>query len=122
MARKPISDMSAWPSLSLEGNLIAPAMIARIDQRDAPEQAPEDYAVRKGLTIREEISTAFRVGQSHFDAFEKLEAPSQDATRRFVAGFFKETFGFEDLTPADAPLAMIASGRVKLRNWPTISR
>lgn len=114
MARKPISDMSAWPSLSLEGNLIAPAMIARIDQRDAPEQAPEDYAVRKGLTIREEISTAFRVGQSHFDAFAKLEAPSQDATRRFVADFFKETFGFEDLTPADAPLAMIASGRVPL--------
>ncbi|GGB62916.1 hypothetical protein GCM10011316_38510 [Roseibium aquae] len=112
MARKPISDMSAWPSLSLEGNLIAPAMIARIDQRDAPEQAPEDYAVRKGLTIREEISTAFRVGQSHFDAFAKIEAPSQDATRRFVAAFFKETFGFHDLAPAAAPLAMIASGRV----------
>jgi len=112
MARKPISDMSAWPSLSLEGNLIAPAMIARIDQRDAPEQAPEDYAVRKGLTIREEISTAFRVGQSHFDAFAKLEAPSHDATRRFVAGFLKETFGFDDLAPATAPLAMIASSRV----------
>lgn len=112
MARKPISDMSAWPSLSLEGNLIAPAMIARIDQRDATEQAPEDYAVRNGLTIREEISTAFRVGQSHFDAFAKLEAPSQDATRRFIVGLFKETFGFHDLAPATAPLAMIASGRV----------
>lgn len=112
MARKPISDMSAWPSLSLEGNLIAPAMIARIDQRDAPEQAPEDYAVRKGLTIREEISTAFRVGQSHFDAFAKLETPSHDATRRFVAGFLKETFGFDDLAPATSPLAMIASDRV----------
>ncbi|MEQ8694088.1 MAG: N-6 DNA methylase [Gammaproteobacteria bacterium] len=112
MARKPISDMSAWPSLSLEGNLIAPAMIARIDQRDAPEQAPDDYAVRKGLTIREEISTAFRVGQSHFDTFAKLEAPSQDATRRFVSGFFKETFGIHDLAPAAAPLAMIASERV----------
>lgn len=114
MARKPISDMSAWPSLSLEGNLIAPAMIARIDQRDAPEQAPEDYSVRKGLTIREEISTAFRVGQSHFDAFANLEAPSQDATRRFVTGLFKETFGFHDLTPAAAPLATIASGRVPM--------
>ncbi|ANK82134.1 MAG: restriction endonuclease [Rhizobiales bacterium NRL2] len=112
MARKPISDMSAWASLSLEGNLIAPAMIARIDQRDAPEQAPEDYAVRKGLTIREEISTAFRVGQSHFDAFAKLDAPSQDATRRFVTGFFRETFGFHDLSAADTPIAMTASGRV----------
>jgi len=112
MVRHPISDMSAWPSLNLEGNLIAPAMIARIDQRDAPEQTPEDYTVRKGLTIREEISTAFRVGQSHFDAFAKLDAPSQDATRRFVSGFFKETFGFHDLAPTAAPLAMIASGRV----------
>lgn len=114
MARKPISDMSAWPSLILEGNLIAPAMIARIDQRGAPEQEPEDYAVRKGLTIREEISTAFRVGQSHFDVFAKLVAPSQDATRRFVAGLFKETFGFHDLTPATAPVAMIAGGRVPM--------
>ena len=65
MARKPITDMSAWPSLSLEGNLIAPAMIAKIDQRQAPEQSPEEYGVRKGLQIREEIATAFRVGQSH---------------------------------------------------------
>ena len=73
MARKPIVDMSAWPSLSLEGNLIAPAMIAKIDQRAAPEQTPEDYSVRRGLTIREEISTAFRVGQSHYDAFSKLK-------------------------------------------------
>ncbi len=114
MARKPITDMSAWPSLSLEGNLIAPAMIAKIDQRAAPEQAPENYSVRKGLTIREEISTAFRVGQSHFDAFAKLDEPTQDATRRFISGLFKETFGYDDLEPAAAPIALIASERVPL--------
>lgn len=112
MARKPITDMSAWPSLSLEGNLIAPAMIAKIDQRTAAEQAPEDYAVRRGLSIREEIATAFRVGQSHYDAYSKIETPSQDTTRRFVSGFFKETFGYEDLQAADAPVAMVAGGRV----------
>ena len=112
MARKPITDMSAWPSLSLEGNLIAPAMIAKIDQRAAPEQSSEGYSVRKGLTIREEISTAFRVGQSHFDAFAKIDSPTQDATRRFVSSFFKETFGYDDLTVAEAPIALIASGRV----------
>lgn len=64
MARKPVTDMSAWPSLTLEGNLIAPAMIASIDRRQAPEQAEADYRIRKGLTIREEISTAFRVSVS----------------------------------------------------------
>jgi len=100
MARKPITDMSAWPSLTLEGNLIAPAMVASVDRRQAPEQTEEHYRVRKGLTIREEISTAFRVGQSHYDAFAKLQNPSVEATRRFARGFLAETFGFDDLVCA----------------------
>ncbi|MBB2793629.1 UNVERIFIED_ORG: hypothetical protein GGD58_002488 [Rhizobium pisi] len=114
MARKTITDMSAWPSLSLEGNLIAPAMIAKIDQRQAPEQSPEEYSVRKGLQIREEIATAFRVGQSHFDAFVKIEHPSPAATVRFISGFLKETFGYTDLTAAPTPIALTASGRVPI--------
>ena len=112
MARRPVTDMSAWPALNLEGNLIAPAMVASIDRRQAPEQTEEDYRIRKGLTIREEISTAFRVGQSHFDAFIKLKNPSVDATRRFVRGFLAETFGFGDLAPADGVVSFLADGRV----------
>ncbi|MGE0005653.1 MAG: N-6 DNA methylase [Parvibaculaceae bacterium] len=114
MARKPVTDMSAWPSLILEGNLIAPAMVASIDRRQASEQTEEDYRIRKGLTIREEISTAFRVGQSHFDAFAKLENPSVEATRRFVRAFLAETFGFDDLTSADGVIAFLAGGRVPI--------
>ena len=112
MARKPVTDMSAWPSLTLEGNLIAPAMIAGIDHRQAPEQTEADYRIRKGLTIREEISTAFRVGQSHFDAFAKLHNPSAEATRRFARAFLAETFGFDDLATADGAVAFVAGGRV----------
>ncbi|MCH2457439.1 MAG: N-6 DNA methylase [Henriciella sp.] len=112
MARKTITDMSAWPSLNLEGNLIAPAMIAKIDQRLAAEQSPEEYGVRKGLQIREEIATAFRVGQSHFDAFAKIEHPSAAATSRFIADFYKETFGHADLALAAEPIALAASDRV----------
>ncbi len=114
MARKPVTDMSAWPSLTLEGNLIAPAMVASIDRRQASDQAEEDYRIRKGLTIREEISTSFRVGQSHFDAFAKLQNPSSDATRRFVRAFLTETFGFDDLVLADGTLSFLAGGRVPI--------
>ncbi len=110
MARRPVTDLSAWPSISLEGNLIAPAMLARIDERAAPEQSPEDYGVRKGLTLREEISTAFRVGQSHFDAFSKLSNPSADATRRFIKAFLKETFGFDDVEDGAGLIALSAGG------------
>ena len=114
MARKPIIDMSAWPSLSLEGNLIAPAMVAAADRREASEQTEADYRIRKGLTIREEISTAFRVGQSHFDTFAKIANPSADATRRYIKAFLQETFGFDDLDPVDGALSFIAGDRVPI--------
>lgn len=112
MARKPITDMSAWPSLTLEGNLIAPAMVAKIDLREATEQTEESYGIRKGLTIREEVSMAFRVGQSHFDAFAKIEHPSADATRRFIKNFLKETLGFNDLADGSGVIACIAGEHV----------
>jgi hypothetical protein len=114
MARKPVIDMSAWPSLSLEGNLIAPAMVATVDRREAEEQKEPDYRIRKGLTVREEISTAFRVGQFHFDAFAKVANPSAEATRRFVRAFLQETFGFDDLVPAEGALSFIAGERVPI--------
>jgi len=76
-------------------------MVASIDRRQAPEQTEEHYRVRKGLTIREEISTAFRVGQSHYDAFAKCRTRrSSDATVR--ARFLAETFGFDDLASPTA--------------------
>lgn len=114
MARKPVTDVSAWPSLTLEGNLIAPAMVASIDRRQATEQREEDYRIRKGLTIREEISTAFRVGQSHFDAFSKVKNPPVEVTRRFARGLLVETFGFDDLTPAEGLISYLAGGRVPI--------
>ena len=111
MARKQVTDMSAWPALSLEGNLIAPAMVAKIDRREAAEQTEDDYKVRKGLTIREEISLAFRVGQAHFDGFTKIDTPSAEATRRFAHDFLKETFGFADLTDTSGMVTCIAGGQ-----------
>ena len=114
MARKPVTDMSAWSSLTLEGNLIAPAMIASIDRGQASDQSEESYRIRKGLTVREEISTAFRVGQSHFDAFSKLSNPSVEATRRFVRAFFAETFGFDDIQSAEGVVSFIAGDRVPI--------
>ncbi len=112
MARTQVADMSAWPSLSLEGNLIAPAMVAMIDRREAREQDEDDYGVRKGLTIRDEVSLAFRVGQAHFDRFAKIEAPSAEATRRFARDFLHETFGFDDFADGSGTISWIAGGRI----------
>ena len=106
--------MAAWPSLTVEGNLITPAMISRIEQRNAKEQSPEDYNVRKGLKIREEIATAFRVGQAHCAAFAKLKDPQLEATKRFASGFLEEAFGFDDLAEASSQVDLSASDRVPI--------
>lgn len=114
MARKPVTDLSAWPSLTLEGNLIAPAMVAKIAAPKDTEEIRQSYRIRKGLSIRDEISTAFRVGQSHFDAFRKHEKPSVDATRRFMREFLAETLGFDDLAPHEGAVSLLAGGRVPI--------
>ncbi|MCW1919229.1 N-6 DNA methylase [Rhodobacter sp. KR11] len=114
MARKPSSAI-VWPSLTLEGNLIAPAMLAEITDPETASARAESYGLRKGLTIREEISLAFRIGQAHFDDFAKLSLPAPEATTRFLKGLLSEAFGFHDLTPAAFPLALTAGeGRVPL--------
>lgn len=113
MARKPVTDIAAWTALMLEGNLLSPAMIAAIDRREAPEQDESAYGVRKGLSIRDEISLAFRVGQAHFAGFAKAGSPSPAATSNFIQGFLRETLGFLDLTSGSAPVALTAgNGRV----------
>lgn len=114
MARKPVTDLSAWPSLTLEGNLIAPAMVAKIAAPKDDEDTRKSYGIRKGLSIRDEISTAFRVGQSHFDAFRRLEKPSADATRRFMRDFLAETLGFDDLASHEGAVSLLAGGRVPI--------
>lgn len=115
MARKPAVDVATWPALSLEGNLLSPAMIAAVERREASQQDEASYGVRKGLTIRDEISTAFRVAQAHYDGFARQTAPSAAATARYVQDLLREAFGFADLARAAAPLALSAgTGRVPI--------
>ena len=115
MARRHNAGDAAWPAISVEGNLIAPAMMAKVERREAAEQGEADYGVRKGLTLREEISLAFRVGQAHFDQFARLEGPSIDATCRFVREFLAETFGFDDIANGAGAVAYVAGeGRLPI--------
>lgn len=109
-----VTSMSAWPSLTVEGNLIAPAQIEELTRKAESESEPlrQLYGIRKGLTLREEIALAFRVGQSHLDSFLRLVEPSAEATRRFVLGFLQQVLGFNDLEPLAGPVAFLAGGRV----------
>jgi hypothetical protein len=87
----------AFDAITVEGSLIAPAMLARIAQHQAGGQAESDYGVLKGLTLREEISRYFRIGQALFAEFSASEAPSVAGTVRFIEKFLRDAFGFADL-------------------------
>ena len=114
MPRRHVADSSRWPSLNLEGNLIAPAMLSKISAHDAPEQSPEDYSVKKGLTLREEISTAFRVGQSRYEEFRELANSNHSSTIQFVQVFLLEAFGFNDINVVDGYVSLVAGDRTPI--------
>jgi hypothetical protein len=74
----------AFDAVTVEGALIAPAMLARIAQHQAGAQAEADYGVPKGLTLREEIARYFRIGQALFAELMASKVPSSAATVAFV--------------------------------------
>jgi hypothetical protein len=68
----------AFDALTVEGALIAPAMLARIAAHQAGGQSEADYGIPKGLTLRDEIARYFRIGQALFSELTASPTPSQD--------------------------------------------
>src|SRR6202030_4764579 len=62
MARKQTRRTAAlaFDAITVEGALLAPAILARIAQHQVDGQSEADYGVPKGLTLREEIARYFR--------------------------------------------------------------
>jgi hypothetical protein len=86
-----------FDAISVEGALIAPAMLARIAQHQADAQKDADYNIPKGLTLRDEIARYFRIGQAMFRELTVSETPSTSATVKFVEQLLREVFGFADI-------------------------
>jgi hypothetical protein len=96
--RRPHAATLAFDALTIEGALIAPAMLARIADQKAGGQAESDYNVPKGLTLRDEIARYFRIGQALFTELSANPAPSAAATTRFIEALLRDVFGFGDIS------------------------
>jgi hypothetical protein len=88
----------AFDALTVEGGLIAPAMLARIGEQKAGDQAESDCHIPKGLTLRDEIARYFRIGQALCAELCASPAPSAAATTRFVEALPRDVFGFGDIS------------------------
>jgi hypothetical protein len=88
----------AFEAVTVEGALIASAMLARIAQHQAGGQAEADYHVPKGLTLREEIARYFRIGQALFaELLAASKTPSHAATVGFAEKLLRDVLGFIDV-------------------------
>jgi hypothetical protein len=97
--RKPHAVL-AFDAITVEGALIAPAMLARIAEQKAAAQSDSDYNIPKGLTLRDEIARYFRIGQALFIELSASTTPSAAATTRFVEALLRDVFGFADISRA----------------------
>lgn len=102
MARQRKSSTLTFDALTVEGSLIAPAMLARIAAQKAEEQKPADYRVLKGLALRDEIARYFRVGQALFLELMATPSPSTSATIKFTEELLRDVFGFADIAKIGA--------------------
>jgi hypothetical protein len=96
--RKSRAAVLGFEALTVEGALIAPAMLARIAEQKAGGRAESDYVVPKGLTLRDEIARYFRIGQALFTELRASPTPTAAATTRFVEGLLRDVFGFGDIS------------------------
>ncbi len=101
MSRRARPAAPVFDAITIEGALIAPAMLAKIAASQADGQTDASYHVPKGLTLRDEIARYFRIGQAQFRDFANLDQPSTTATKAFVESLLGDVFGFADFgTPA----------------------
>jgi hypothetical protein len=86
--------------MSVEGNLLAPAILKEIANSSAPNQTEADYHVPRGVTLRDELARYFRIGQATFRHLHASPEPSLKATTRFVSDLLVDVLGFSAVSPA----------------------
>lgn len=89
----------------LEGGLLPADLLNQLDALQLPGQKPGDYAIPKGLSLRDEIGRYWRIAQAQwagFDAKRQREdlADATAAAQRWMEELLTQVFGFSDLTEA----------------------
>ncbi|MBS1169610.1 MAG: putative type modification enzyme [Burkholderiaceae bacterium] len=101
MARRSSQEL-AFTALTIEGGLLAPDFLNKIAHLDATEQTETDYAIPRGLRLRDEIGRYWKIAQSLWQDFEAHRQRSGREThavtvRHFLEPFCRQVLGFADL-------------------------
>lgn len=85
-------------AITIEGGLIAPDQVAAIAGASRDAKLAASYDVPKGLTLADEISRYFRIGQGIWRDYDRIDVPTTTQTAAFVRELLAKAFGFDDLT------------------------
>lgn len=97
MARAMRSAELGLEAITIEGGLIAPEQVAKVAATDRTAKAAADYGCPKGVTLPDEISRYFRIGQAHWREYNAVEHKTVAQTAEFARKLLSECFGFHDL-------------------------
>src|SRR5690606_25114175 len=93
-----------FDALNLEGGLLPPEWLSKVAALEAPAQQPADYAVPKGLELRDEITRYWRIAEALYADFAKQRERAKDDGARaadiFIASLLRQVFGFDGLAAA----------------------
>jgi hypothetical protein len=96
----PILANFSFSAMSVEGNLLAPAILKEIANSSASGQTESDYHMPRGVTLRDELARYFRIGQATFRHLHFSSAPSLDATTGFTYDLLVNVLGFSTVSAA----------------------
>src|SRR6202040_1980953 len=85
----------AFDALQIEGGLLAADWLAKVAQLKAPFQSEADYAVPKGLNLRDEIGRYWRIAQAYWvdlAAGRAARGPLGELADQFVVGVLRDVF------------------------------
>jgi len=85
-------------AITIEGGLIAPEQVAAIAATERNAKTAASYDVPRGLSLGDEISRYFRIGQAIWRDYARIAAPTVTQTAAFVRDLLAGAFGFGDLT------------------------
>jgi len=92
-------------AITVEGSLIAPAMLAQVAAQPDDDATRSAYRIPKGLALRDEIARSFRIGQALFTDLTASPTPSGAKTTAFAETFLRDVLGFTDIArPDTSPL------------------
>lgn len=96
-----------FDAITIEGGLLPPEWLGTIAALKAPQQAPSDYGIPKGLNLRDELGRYWRIAQAHWSDYAAVLGRAEDShalAQRLALNLMREVFGAVDLTPHAAPL------------------